>query len=499
MHRWMVVPLAVAAVGLWFVACADDPELPVEAPQLSRGRPTPSDAELTALIRAVLPTGLEQAALSRARNVERETDAEEARSKLFELIEWLLQREALGQLEEGVTAQDVADLLSALYPLAGLPAPEIPEGALTEQGAAQVVYSTGAVVQTGDQRGAVEVLAGSLEEPTLVVMERLPDPVLPTTGPLPTNRAQYPLFFGMTSYPAVEGEVTIDACQVKEGAYSPPPELHDEEYDELRLAREDPAAAGTIELLPRVPIPAVALVECEGTALGSGLGDPGWLERWGEYVLEAVLPQRLAADGWVWWSHSGLTSSMIGLQDTTGAVGGDPGPEPDATVFESTFDGGVVGDPPGKDDPEVGLWLQVDETGGTIRVEESAGSMGGDGDQVVVLDRTGSGALRTIGAVSGEAAPDAGVYVVRWRSVVTAGGYGGGVSLHATDGKQLAIVEYEPGGSLDINGVPTQETWTVGEIQEFALTLDLDDKQASLTIDGEVVDPEPFAEDATNL
>ena len=170
------------------------------------------------------------------------------------------------------TADAFRDLLNSVATFGGLPAPIPPSNPLGGDGAVAVVGPAGGTVVTSTGFGGVQFPAGALPQDVIVVVERLPNPTVPNTGPLPTTLAQYPLFYDVSTTPPfaqLAQPVTVAMGQLEVGqAFGPPTQAV---ADRLQIAHPNPASPTTVELLERVAAP---FLDCAGVSLARGIGAP---------------------------------------------------------------------------------------------------------------------------------------------------------------------------------------------------------------------------------
>ncbi len=169
-------------------------------------------------------------------------------------------------------------------------------------------------------------------------------------------------------------------------------------------------------------------------------------------------------------------------------------------IFQGTFTADAVDGPVGS--PEIGTWTLINELAGTIRVRSAVGDLT---DNPVELVQTAgiAGGVSLGGTVAGTP-PTTGVFVVRWRSLVSSSDTS--VALIVLRGgipgrPPLASLSYvSPGNLLQYNTTTLTETWAVGISQLFEITVDLDAKVTSLSIDGvPSIQNEPFFLPADDL
>ena len=263
--------LAVMAVAgtMLFAACSGDngsPTQPSFARQQGGGTITatcnPALAEQ--LINEVFPNGQSRSsALSRLKQTVRfaeEGNAAKTRDAALRLVDYVLKAYFEGRLIGGTspaTAGKVVQMLTEVLCLAGL-GPFDP-AALGLDAAAVVVFPTVAdTVVTGTGFAGVQIDAGSVNEPTLITITRLPD----SPGPLLTQFDQYPLFY---EYHAV-GTTTFNVPVIVSTCV--PANLNPPDIDRLRLAHNvAPYTMGSIEVLD--PVPGVTFVDCTNAGLAA--------------------------------------------------------------------------------------------------------------------------------------------------------------------------------------------------------------------------------------
>ena len=195
----------------------------------------------------------------------------EAQTSIVTFVQTLLADLENGDLEDPngaqppSTADALASLVNAVAQFGGLPAPIPPSNPLGGDGAVAVVGPAGGTVVTASGFGGVQFPAGALPANVIVVVNRLPNPVTPTTGPLPTTFDQYPLFYEFSTTPPVAQfaqDVMVGICQLEVGEpFGPPTQTV---ASRLQLAHPNPAAPTTVELLAREPAP---FLSCAGVVL----------------------------------------------------------------------------------------------------------------------------------------------------------------------------------------------------------------------------------------
>jgi hypothetical protein len=200
--------------------------------------------------------------------------------------------------------------LNGLLCLGGLP-PAFGPGSLGDDGSAAFIYPTtpDTTVVTGTEWAGVIVPSGSVTQPTIVTIQRLPD----FPGPLATQFDQYPIYYEYHSTSATfTGDVVVGIC-VADNVVPPDP-------SRLRLAHN--VAPGTIEVLPLAQAP---FLDCSDAPIAAGPSRwgfdlaraKGWLER-GAVAL--FLPGPVYAFGVGGVGGTVRTFSPFGAIDTLGII-----------------------------------------------------------------------------------------------------------------------------------------------------------------------------------
>jgi hypothetical protein len=194
----------------------------------------------------------------------------------------------------------------------------------------------------------------------------------------------------------------------------------------------------------------------------------------------------------------------------------------DPLVFQADFTnaGNVIGQPPGP--PEKGTWTTVVTAPGSITVQASLGDINAP---VAVLNQAGGactkcGGLFLVGTVHGvgsngvtNAPATTGIYQVSWRSVVSSPTVKDvPFVLRSADSLVVAQVDYLQGASAKSGPlvyatrsgqIQTGVTWSQNVSQTFTITVNLDTRATSLSINGTPVSGAqgvPFVDArATNL
>jgi hypothetical protein len=225
------------------------------------------------------------------------------RSKALNLVDFIIRKYQAGLLIGGTsqaTAQKVADLLTGVLCLAGLP-PFNP-AALGLDGAAVVVLPNSPTtdVVTGTGFAGMEVQTGSVNEPTLLTIFRLPD----SPGPLLTQFDQYPAFYEFSYNPAAPFNIPVVVATCLSTNFAPP------DPSRLRLAHNvAPYTMGSIEILTPVPAP---FVDCTNAAAMPSARPQDLAHQSFNLLKNAlatvVLPPRLEAMRY--FGQSGLSGSV---------------------------------------------------------------------------------------------------------------------------------------------------------------------------------------------
>jgi hypothetical protein len=261
-------------------------------------------------------------------------DTSAARVHALRLVDFVVKKYTDGQLTGGTsdpTRRAVIQLLNGILCTVGLPQTFGP-GAFTGDDAAQVIFPTSptTVVLTGTEWAGVEIQTGSVSEPTLVQITRLPD----SPGPLLTPFDQYPLFYEYTATPAGAflQDVVVGTCLL-EGVQPPDP-------TRLRLAHNvPPFTPGSIEILPLAAAP---FLDCTDAGLAAA-PPSGWMELAGggarllRAALAALAPRPAYAATYFGAGLGGTvrTFSPFGAVDTLGIATRDAPIEQGGAPFAS--------------------------------------------------------------------------------------------------------------------------------------------------------------------
>ncbi len=183
-----------------------------------------------------------------------------AQQRMFELLDFLIQEYNNGNLIGGKstsTQTKLTTLTSGLYCLVGLPAPVIPAGALSADGAIGVVNTASptTTLVNSTQFAGVQIPSGAASTAVLVTISRIPDAPPPLLTPLD----KYPAFYEYHASPdgAFGSDVTIGVCV---GTSAP-----NSIFGRLKIAHN----VGTgVEILDRVEVPFA--LDCTALAMGPG-------------------------------------------------------------------------------------------------------------------------------------------------------------------------------------------------------------------------------------
>lgn len=316
MRRSLVVAVGCA---LLVAACSDratdagptGPSAARQAPATTAVGCISADS-VESLIRAVFPAGnTRSSALSRWNQVVRRGGTVQA----LQLVDFLLNKYFDGQLIGGTsaaTANTLSTLLNGVLCFVGLP--PLDPSVLGLDGAAAVIYpnSPTTTIVTGTQFSGVTVPGGSVTEPTLITISRLPD----SPWPLATPLDQYPLFYEFHAVPSTTPfttDVLIGVCTA--GSVIPP------DPSRLRIAHN--LAAGGIEI---TELATASFLDCTNADVALAPA-PRWLElaRGGWNVLRSaaasLAPQPLyAMKGGTGLGGTVRTFSPFGAVDTLGIM-----------------------------------------------------------------------------------------------------------------------------------------------------------------------------------
>ncbi len=259
MRRPVLLAALCCAVA---TACSDRPTQPAI--------PDPTFAESAA--KCITPGGMEHlirttfqpadhsTVLNRFRDILQlfGSNPTEARRRAIDLVNFTLERLNTNRLVGGSSPDlpRVVALLNGFLCNVGLPK-VFTVDALGDDGAVGIISPNDptTTVVTETQHAGVEIPGGSVEQPTVVTIRRLPD----SPFPLLTEFDQYPQFYEYHSTAGFTQDVLVGVCVAVEdqGLLS-----------RLRLAHNVPAVnPTTIEVLPFAPVP---FVSCGDIEVGSG-------------------------------------------------------------------------------------------------------------------------------------------------------------------------------------------------------------------------------------
>jgi len=277
--------VGIAAVTFAFIAaCTQDATTPTERtlrPSASQAPPSRAalEAQINSLINALYaPTaqGNIFSAFARIKADLASGKTATAQADLVAFFSRVLADERNGVLQDPngtqppTTAEALRSLLSSVATLGGVTSP-IP--ASSSDGAVAVIGTAGGTLVSSSGFGGVSFPAGALPADVIVVINRLPAPSQPKTGPLPTTLDQYPLFYEFSTIPAIpqfNQEVTVGVCQLEVGdPFAPATQAI---ADRLQLAHPNPTNPTTVELLPRVN---ANFMQCDGVSLASAATSAG--------------------------------------------------------------------------------------------------------------------------------------------------------------------------------------------------------------------------------
>jgi hypothetical protein len=179
-----------------------------------------------------------------------------------DFVDWTLEQFNAGRLIGGksdATQTRTIAFIQAIYCAAGLPQPDIPEGALDSDGAAVVVMpsNTTTTVVTETKNAGIQIPANGVTEPTLITVTRIP-------GQLLTQLDQYPLYYEFHATPELPGNVDVVVGVCIANDLTPP------DVNRLRVAHNVPDPdPTTIEILPLAPAP---FLDCTNATSDIGLG-----------------------------------------------------------------------------------------------------------------------------------------------------------------------------------------------------------------------------------
>jgi hypothetical protein len=262
--RKSLTVLALAAIGV-VAACSDvarEPAAPT--PRFDMHGTCPTPAAVQQMIQNVVPSGGNRSsALAKfnqiVRSMERGNVAD-AQARALDLVDFLLSRYrsgAVGSITDPVKRVQMEALMDAILCTAGLP--PMFGGSLGPDGVAVFILPDSPDLTVVTQTGfaGVHVPTGSVSQPTLVTITRLPD----FPGPLLTQFDQFPLFYQYNSIPASSflNDLTVGTCVATSANPNDP--------SRLRVAHNiPPFEMGSIEVLP---LAAATFLDCEDADIAS--------------------------------------------------------------------------------------------------------------------------------------------------------------------------------------------------------------------------------------
>lgn len=206
-------------------------------------------SEITALIQALFPQGLETAAGTRWDKITgyvSTNDAASARARLLDLAKWVKQKQSLMDPPPGGESKDAAAarliLYMSLYVYNG-PNTPVPSSMATGADAVVAIVSPDSqtVVQTPLQHAGARFDAGTVSSDAIVVISQNTTPYAPDcNGPFTTKYCQYPLFYHYQVFPQQTflKAVHLAVCHVHDG--NPRGPLAGIDHDEFVLAHDKP-------------------------------------------------------------------------------------------------------------------------------------------------------------------------------------------------------------------------------------------------------------------
>lgn len=367
--------LLAVAFCLAATACADRPTRTVEpGPSLQpslTANTCPSPGATEELIVALFPSGYRRSsAIVKFGQVVRlaGSDITTARARAITLMRLIVEEYDLGRLiggQSAATQTSLQTLLNAILCTVGLPA-AFGNGSLGDDGEVAFIFPTtqDTDVVTETQWAGVNVPSGSVTQPTVITIQRLPD----SPNPLLTPLDQYPIFYEYHASPALPFSLDVVVAVCIASNFTPPDPLR------LRLAHNvPPFTPGSIEILPLASAP---FVDCSDAPIASAARGRGFdLARVGSGIRRGLsallLPQKLLA--LPYYATGGVggtvrTFSPFGAVDTLGTQG-----RASSTEFHGSIGGPADGlpsvvltTPTGQPMAGVPVTFSIFEGGGTL-------------------------------------------------------------------------------------------------------------------------------------
>ncbi len=266
MRRQLLLAVLCCAVA---TGCSDRPTQPsVPDPTFQEAaRKCITPAGMEHLIRTTFQPADQSTVLNRFRDILQllNSDPAEARRRAINLVNFTLERFNSDRLVGGSSPDlpRLVALLNGFLCTVGLPK-VFTVAALGDDGAVGIISPNDptTTVVTETQHAGVEIPGGSVEEPAVVTIRRLPD----SPFPLLTEFDQYPQFYEYHSTAGFTQDVLVGVCVAVEDQ---------ELLDRLRLAHNVPEVnPTTIEVLPFAPAPFLSCADIEvGSASRRGMFD----------------------------------------------------------------------------------------------------------------------------------------------------------------------------------------------------------------------------------
>ncbi|HEY2806245.1 MAG TPA: hypothetical protein VGI92_10355 [Gemmatimonadales bacterium] len=290
--------ITALACGLAATACSDRPTQPIEAPaqfQPVAAPPCVPRATVEKFVNQLLPGAADRSmVLSRYGQIvtimgREQPDTMAAHGQAVSLAAFLIGKYRAGALTGGQGSETqikLVQVLNGILCAAGLPQ-VFTIGSLGSDGAAAFIYpvTPDTIVVTQTLLSGVEVPTGSVGQPSIVTITRLPD----FPGPLLTPLDQYPIYYEVTVTPVqvLASDVVVGVCLA--GNVTPP------DLSRLRVAHNiAPFTPGSIGILPLAPAP---FIDCTNApfAAAPSTGHFDLATRLQRRLSNLLLPEALAA------------------------------------------------------------------------------------------------------------------------------------------------------------------------------------------------------------
>jgi hypothetical protein len=413
-----------------------------------------------------------------------------ATSDMLTLVQYSIDQLRAGNIVASPADQSLVNFWDQLFTYLALPTPTSQSPAfsplaLDHVGAVGVCGPKGCNLIVGDTVAGLSLPANAVNEPHLFGIA----PTSCTPVVARTNLDLVPPCYDFSVNPVAQFNVpvTVVVCQLLSTAPSV--------FGRSGIGHLVQGPTGVVKLTPKASNPFPNFI-CPDASLSEVVpaNAPVFARVWHAVQRAAGRMTALLSPEPLWATHTALAGGTKSFSPF-GAL--------DPLIFQADFtnSGNVIGQPPGP--PEKGTWTAVVTAPGSITVQSSLGDINAP---VAVLSQAGGacttcGGLYLIGTVRGNgpngatsAPATVGTYQVSWRSVVSSPTVKDApFVLRSADSLVVAQLDYLQGPSAKsgplVYSTPTGQiqtgvTWSQNVSQTFTLTVNLDSRTTSLSING---------------